>query len=623
MSCVVRLTLILLNLKEQVVLKIKVGQVLVFFLAAVLCSCAESTNDNFRIGEDEIQSGLAIVIPEDSGDRVEFAAGELQKFLGEIFGSQPAIQRTSGSTKGKCILLCIEEPGPDAVLGEQGYSIKTQGNQLVITGGLPLGIVYGVYDFLEDYLDCRWLTPDIQQIPRRDSISLLSIDKTYIPPLSYRAAFNVLTRDTTWNLRQKLNGGNGLHTKDLPYQINWHSLNPYLPVAEYFAEHPEYYALVGGKRTNQGQICFTNPEVRRIVSEAVIKRIEPFKVLSVSQNEGGGYCQCENCQAIAQLEGSQSGPLIDFVNYLAEQVIKEYPDKRILTLAYQWSLDPPAHLKAHPNVIVQLCPIGCAFNHPLTEPINVAFQKQIKSWANKCDTLFIWDYTINFWHLLAPHPNFNVLAPNIRFFLDHKVEGVFEQGNNHTNGGEFLELRSYLTAKVLWNPDIDTDQVIDEFLKAYYGSAAPFIRKYIDHSHELVSDPSFHLGTFNGCTCPSCSENKTIPPHWSPEVIREFVSLFDQAEAAVNFDDELLHRVQCARIPLMYKRISGEYIDLGDGVEHDSAMTHAKLGELIERFETICSRECVLRTCEFDDDDTGTFEVYCKGLNTWYARRQE
>ena len=607
------------------VFKTKVKQALAYSLALLLCSCADEAETSFRIDKAEIESGLSIVIPEDSGERVEFAAGELQKYLGEIFGCQPAVKKKSDPVDGKCIRLCVEQPGPNATLGEQGYSIRTEDDQLIISGGLPLGVIYGVYSFLEDYLDCRWFTPDFEQIPQRDSIELSAISKTYIPPLSYRAAYNVLTRDTDWNLRQKLNGKNAADAKDIPYSLNWHSLHSYIQPSEYFAEHPEYYALIGGKRVRSGQICLTNPDVRKIVAKSVLKRIEPFKILSVSQNEGSGYCQCEKCQAIAKREGTQAGPLIDLVNYVAKEVAKEYPDKQILTLAYQWSTDPPAHLRAEPNVIVQLCSIRCAFNHPLTAPINATFQNQIKAWAQKCDTLFIWDYTINFWHLLAPHPNFNVLAPNIRFFLENKVKGVFEQGNNHTKGGEFLELRSYLVAKLLWDPYIDADQVIEEFLNAYYGAAAPFIRKYIDRTHELVSDPSFQLGTFNGCTCssPSCSKNKRIPPYWPPEVIREFVSLFDQAEAAVASDEETLKRVQCARIPLMYKRISGEYINLGDAAEHDPEMTYEKTSELIDRFTAICRQEGVLRTCEFSDDDTGTFDVYLKGLQGWYARQEK
>ncbi|GAG20695.1 unnamed protein product, partial [marine sediment metagenome] len=253
--------------------------------------------------------------------------------------------------------------------------------------------------------------------------------------------------------------------------------------------------------------------------------------------------------------------LIDFANYIAEQVANEYPDKYILTLAYQWSADPPKHIRAHPNVIIQICSIRCAFNHPLNSPVNAKFQEQIRGWLDKCDNLFVWDYTVNFWHSLAPHPNLYVIGPNIRFFLENKAKGVFEEGNPAVTGGEFLELRSYLIAKALWNPSIDTDEVINDFLAGYYGPAASLVKKYITRIHELSSDPDLSLSIFNGCTCSSCSKNRRIPPLWSPEVIQEFVELFDQAEEVVANDPVLLGRVQRVRLGLMYKRICGEYMN--------------------------------------------------------------
>lgn len=611
----------------MVIYRMRKSSILAVFLTTALCSYAAQPENGLRINKQAIDSGLCIVIPKDADENIKSAAKTLQTFLAEIFDSQPAIKKTSDNILHQCIRLCVKDADTKNTLTEQGYSIQTCGNRLVITGGSSLGTLYGVYDFLENYLDCRWYTPEFQVIPKRDSLDLTAIDETYNPPLLYRAAYNVQTRGLTWNLRQKLNGKNAMYIpKDMPYDLNWHSLFVYLPPDKYFAEHPEYFAMIDGKRSNKGQICFANPDVRRIVSAAVMNRIETnkvFKIISVSQNEGAGYCQCEACQAIAAREGSQSGPLIDFVNYIADDVAKKYPDKKILTLAYQWSTNPPAHLKTRPNVIVQLCSINCAFNHPLNATVNKDFQKQIESWALMCNTLFIWDYTVNFWHLLAPHPNFNVLAPNVRFFLDHKVKGIFEEGNNSTKAGEFLELRSYLTAKVLWNPNVDTSKIIDDFLNGYYGPAGIFIHKYINRTHELVSDPAFNMGTFNGCSCALCKTNKKIQPSWSQDTIKEFVSLFDQAEAAVAQDKTLLQRVQNARIPLMYKQISGEYFNLCDGVDHDPEMTYGKLGELIDRFEATCRLAGVSRTCIFNDDDTGTFDVYMKGLRSWYAKKKQ
>ena len=51
---------------------------------------------------------------------------------------------------------------------------------------------------------------------------------------------------------------------------------------------------------------------------------------------------------------------------------------------------------------------------------------------------------------------------------------------------EFSELRTYLIAKLLWNPDCDIDSVMNDFLYGYYGPAAAHIRAYIDTMHDAL-----------------------------------------------------------------------------------------------------------------------------------------
>jgi len=74
-------------------------------------------------------------------------------------------------------------------------------------------------------------------------------------------------------------------------------------------EHPEYYSLIGGER-RAVQICLTNPEVVRIVAENVKKHLREkpgIDILSVSQQDGfGGACECSECKALDEKEGSQT-----------------------------------------------------------------------------------------------------------------------------------------------------------------------------------------------------------------------------------------------------------------------------------------------------------------------------
>src|SRR5206468_4098964 len=92
-----------------------------------------------------------------------------------------------------------------------------------------------------------------------------------------------------------------------------------------------------------------------------------------------------------------------------------------------------------------------------------------------------------------------VLRPNIAFFADHGVRGIYEEANYFSPGGEFAELRTWVLAKTLWDPGYDTDRAIDEFLAGYYEDAAGPVRRYVDLLHgtarkEGVSHVSEHRG---------------------------------------------------------------------------------------------------------------------------------
>ncbi|MFW9997928.1 MAG: DUF4838 domain-containing protein, partial [Candidatus Odinarchaeota archaeon] len=64
---------------------------------------------------------------------------------------------------------------------------------------------------------------------------------------------------------------------------------------------------------------------------------------------------------------------------------------------------------------------------------NKKFRDDIVGWSKICNRLYIWDYTTNFRHYILPHPNLRVLGPNVKFFVDHNVKGIFEQGAYTSN----------------------------------------------------------------------------------------------------------------------------------------------------------------------------------------------
>ena len=69
----------------------------------------------------------------------------------------------------------------------------------------------------------------------------------------------------------------------------------------------------------------------------------------------------------------------------------------------------------------------------------------------------------------------------------HGVCGVFEEcGGVAGDGTDMEELKNYVMAEMLWNPSLDPDTLIAEFLAGYYASAAPFVRTYMDTMHAAV-----------------------------------------------------------------------------------------------------------------------------------------
>ena len=533
----------------------------------------------------------AIVIPDTPTPQERHAAKELQSHLAAIIGEEiPVVSDAQVGNRTPIVVGKSALPKKLGVevdfrsLGTEGIAIKTAGPALVLAGNTR-GVLYACYTFLEDYLNCRWFTPDCTVLPKTGRFDIPQIDRQYVPPLEYRALDYPNTRDPDWAVRNRINGDWGHqgeeHGGKVSYRGFVHTFDSLVPPEKYFAEHPEYYSEIGGKRVGpeHTQLCLTNPEVLRIATETVLRWIEEAPeatIFSVSQNDWDNYCECANCRALAEKEGGQSGPLLHFVDDLADAIWAKHPDKVIDTLAYQYTRKPPRKVKPRPNVVVRLCSIECCFVHPLeSDSFNESFRKDIEGWSKICKRLWIWDYVINYSHSIMPFPNLYALKPNINFFIRNGVIGIYEESNYYSKGGELAELRSYIMAKTLWDPQYDTDRATDEFLSAYYEEASAPIREYINLVHQQVRDaPELHVTIYSS---PDVG-------YLTPDVVERSVELFDQAERVVAHKPRVVHRVQVARLPVIYTQIALA----GDAADP----------KLVDRFEKIARAEGVTMVAE-------------------------
>ena len=429
-------------------------------------------------------------------------------------------------------------------LTEDGFRIKSMDSKLHIVSGGGYGAVYAIVTLLEKYMGVGYWGENEYSLNPGETIELPDIDIAENPAFRYRQSQNYALRtDSIYQLWNRLK--NPAEIFAAGYWV--HTFDRLLPSAKYGDEHPEYYSFFKGKRHpgKASQWCLTNPEVLEIVSQQIdsIFKANPGKnIISVSQNDGNyTNCQCDECKAIDDHEGALSGSLIHFINKLADR----FPDKEISTLAYLYTMAPPKHVKPRPNVNIMLCSIDCNREVSLTEnPSGKQFMEALEGWSRISDNIFVWDYGINFDNYLVPFPNFHVLGDNMRIFEKNNVSMHFSQISS-SRGGDFAELRTWLVSKLMWNPQADTDSLIQVFLSGYYGDAAPYLYNYIKVMQGALIGSGKKLWIYDS---PVSHKEGML----KPELMIRYNKMFDQAEAAVANDSVYLKRVWRSRLPLQY-----------------------------------------------------------------------
>ncbi len=526
------------------------------------------------------KSPYTIVMPAKATLAEVEAAKVLQDYLYRITGVTIPTGFDTAEEKPEEILIGkVDRPQTREIVydnfGRDGLLIRTAGKKLIITGGDKKGVIYGVYTFLDKYLDCRKFAANVTHVPRASVIRLPAIDDFQLPAFSFRETYYNEVYDPEYMNWHKLHSVStrGEDTTEWGYFVHTfhHLLNP----EEYGDSHPEYFSYYDGKRhagvvpswdgksvQPESQLCLTNPDVLEIVCNnlkiAMDQKPEAL-YWSVSQNDNVNYCRCDKCAELDKQHAAFSpeekmlsthggekypalgmGSLLTFINQVADR----FPDKIISTLAYQYTRVPPKDIVPRKNVNIMLCSIESSRNDPM-EVGDKPFAEDLIGWGKLTDNILVWDYVIRFSNLLAPFPNLRILQPNLQFLHKNRVSAMFEQGNRDS-GGEFAHLRAYLISRMLWNPDIDIQREMDEFLDGYYGAAAPDIKEYINLLHDNnQSGKEVKMSIFGS----PVDDKETF---LSEGMIARYNTIFDRAMQKTEKSPDIRVRVKSARLPVYY-----------------------------------------------------------------------
>jgi len=521
------------------------------------------------------------------------AAHELAAYLKKVTGAEfPIIKPADvdgrtliavgpGAAKALAPDLDLVKGGEKG-LGEDGILQKTipsdasgPGTSLVLTGaeGSKRGTLYAVYEFLEREVGVRWWTHTEEFVPEKPNLTVHHLDVRYTPPFFFREVYSwgmVHSGTPCWGhddsdaavqdwakvkfaARLRNNGSGTVMPASLGGCLvpmgRGHTFGAFLPPRKYFKDHPEWYTERGGTRVGvNAQLCMTNDKMLAELTKNIlikIRELPHMDMVHVSQNDNERNCQCAKCKALDGVEGSPAASLLYGVNKVAEAVAKEFPDIYIVTFAYQYTRKPPKTLRPRSNVLVQFCTMERSSTQPIDSEQNRMVMNDLKGWATASPKLFIWDYCMNMSGPLAPHPNWHVFGPDFRTYRDNHVAGVFCESQS-VGFTDFISLKVYLMAHLLWDPSRNEKEIINEFLAGYYGKAGPLVNHVLDVFEQLGSKvrmDSYQEGPYAS---------------WLDlEAMNRATELFQEAEAAVADDPITFARVKRSRLSLDHQWLRG------------------------------------------------------------------
>ena len=554
--------------------------------ATLILSSAGAARASELVVAENGKSSCRMVVAVAASVQDYHAAQVLQRYVKEMTGAQLPIVTDDNALGNAEIVVGFNrhtarlapDLKPDG-FGSEEFLLKTVDGHLVIVGGSPRGVLYGVNSLLTDEWGCRWFTPSLRHIPKSKRLTVDTIDRRYQPPFEYREAYFWSALDNEWTCRNFQHGQFAKQT--LPqggragYAGGWfvHTAHRLVPEERYLQDHPEYFWNEPRKMLGVGSpgvgICLTHPEVARITAQSIMEshRKQPAGDLlySVSAGDRNDWCECPNCMAQYKEIGQKYGRIggepvgmypfgvawLRFAGRIAS-ALKEVPAEdrpRIGMLAYGATPLPPTAPEMSPDVTVMYAELAACQFHSLDDPTcqqNDNFRQRLQGWLATSGATYVWLYKLNFgpeWFWI--HPNTDTFVRDIRYLRSVGVKGVFVEGTLYAGqqwDGELHELRAYILARLMWNPDLDWRELRREFCAAYYGQAVGAVmERYMDDVRNCLVESGVHCR----------AEISTEGYAWvTPEMISRWYSILDEAESKA--DEEHNRPVRISRLHVQF-----------------------------------------------------------------------
>ena len=393
------------------------------------------------------------------------------------------------------------------------------------------GTCYATYDFLERFCRVRWYGPSLINMvyPSAATVSVTPRDIRRSPAFDHR--YIIGNAAGVWPLNQGLwDSPNAGALRLYAHRMReigepWAGNHSFVSFRDRFlkpedaakrggqahrpelfeAERPEFMAKGAGG--GEGQFCYTSQALIEQVAQDArdffdgkgTKGVAPamgdyFAVVPLDNSQ---WCQCDNCKAAIAASQRQHSPhfsngrasnyIFGFINAIAREVGKTHPDKYVQALAYWDYASLPDGVQLEPNVSVAPCLQTRIYWAPNIKRNDI--ETFYKPWAALADErpIHLWLY----WCFPEENglggkfncfPGFHVheAAENLKMYHRDGIRGVFFCGY-----GEQVDC--YVAAKLLDDPSLDVDDILDEFFSRYYGSAGGAMQRLYSRIEEIYA----------------------------------------------------------------------------------------------------------------------------------------
>ena len=429
------------------------------------------------------QSQAVIVTPRQASGEIQRGVKDLVRYVAQSTGATLKVEQSSAEGRVEIhvgqtdYVQSLKLPLQD--LGTDGFMIAFPApNRIVLVGGSDWGSEYAAYEFLERYVGVRWLFPDElgTVVPKNAELALP------VAQVVSRPVFISRTTGGNYSVPGKP-GYDWLNRMRRHWTIqHHHNFDKLFTPDKYYAEHPEFYPLVNGKRQKpdaEGYSWQPVLDAPGIVDAAVAAIDQYFDKNPAARSYSLGINDNNNFQHPSKYINSvgqddYSDYYFNFTNQVIEGVLKAHPDKWFGCLAYVGVTDPPRDIKVNPRMVPYICidRQGWASEEGMRQDM-----ERTEKWHAAAPVLGWYDYVYGGEKYRIPRIYTHLMGKYLRYAAENGVKAYYSEHYGIPSWTEGPKM--YVLMKLLWDPSVDVDQLQDEWYRLAVGQkAAEPLAKY-------------------------------------------------------------------------------------------------------------------------------------------------